>query len=659
MTDPDDLRSALHDAAGSIAPGDVDAALVGVGATARRRTRRTRIAGGLAALGVVAAGAVVLSAVDDEPGTLVSTPPTEVEPTAAPSTIEPSESSSPSVPSTTAEASVTRPVGPAELVDRPLLAGAANGEDGAPDFGGWVAPWRDGFLVGSGVRQSVVLPADWPEDIVALFPPEVVELFQPDAPATVDEAVDALAAAGLLEEVSAIVRDHPDARAFIYGEPVEEPPVADARFTVDGTTWEPVEMTLPTGVVEIEAVASVGGDLVIVYRDGRVDADGAVSVARSSDLANWTIQRVERPAPVELPPGLVRMALVRDLAANDSGWILNVLDVVRVDVTTLLEVAGLPLPDGAVNSRNDAGGVQILDPAGGVEAAYTWDELGVPADAVAYALAGGDGPEAWASSWGGTPARSDAAAWSGPMVATPAGFVRWDRQTRFSADGISWTAAALPNPEGYVVTAFAFDGGIVAVGNTFDGVPEVYRLDETGGAAELLDIAGMPTVRQAGYNEDWAPGSATVFDGGAQGFTVLNVEQDGYRLSVRPAVGVFELVDLATGEIVAREIAAAADAERIFEFDSDGVTVIDPDTGEVLVTISQERLDESEAIYFEESGSGADDEQLSLLATRDGERFVLEPRVGGGFDAGNVGVATNGARVLVATGTGWASFQLP
>jgi hypothetical protein len=658
MTEPDLLRRALHGAADSIAAGDTDAALVGVGATARRRTRRTRVAGGLAALGVVVAGAVVLSTVDDEPGTLVSTPPTEVEPTPAPSTVE---SSAPTVPSTTAEPSVTRPVGPAELVDRPLIAGAANGEDGAPDFGGWVAPWRDGFLVGSGVSQAVALPTDWPEDIVALFPSNVVELFQPDAPATVDEAVEALAAAGLLEEVSAIVRDNPEARAFIYGEPVDEPPVADARFTVDGTAWEPVEMTLPTGVAEIEAVASVGGDLVIVYRDARPDADGAVSVARSSDLANWTIQRVERPAPAELPPGLVRMALVRDLAANDSGWVLQMLDVVRIDVTTLLEAAGLPFPDGAVNSRNDADGVQILDPAGGVEVAYTWDELGVPADAVAYALAGGDGPEAWASTWDGAPARSDAAAWSGPMVATPAGFVRWDRQTRFSPDGISWTAAALPNPEGYVVTAFAFDGGIIAVGNTFDGVPEVYRLDETGGAAELLEITGMPTVRQAGYNENWAPGSAIVFDGGVQGFSMLSVEQDGYRLSVRPAVGVFELVDLATGEIVAREIAArvGADAEPIFDFDSDGVTVTDPDTGEVLVSISQERLDESDAIYFEESGSGADDEQLSLLATLDGELFVLEPRVGGGFESGNVGVATNGARVLVATGTGWASFQLP
>ncbi len=662
MIDPDDLRAALNEAARSVPPGDAAAIRDSIGATARRRTRRTRVAAMAAVLAVVGVGVVTLAATNNDPDTLVSTTPTTdaepIESTApeptTPDTSLPSDTVA--VPDTTVP-TAPRPTGPAELVDRPLVDGAANGENGAPDFGEWVAPWRDGFLVGSGVSQVRVLPTDWPDDIVALFPPEVVELFRSRAPTTVDEAVEMLGDAGLLVAASDVVRDHPEAAAYLYGEPVDEPPVADARFTVDGTTWEPVEMILPMGVASISSVATVGDELVIAYREPSSGASSVFWVARSSDLVDWTAQRVELPAPVELPPGMFSNGLVQDLVVNESGWVLSLLEIPGVDSEALLESAGLPP---AQRSSVDAGGLQVVDATGGAERTYTWDELGVSDEAVAYVFRdGAGGPQVWAASWDGEPVRSETDVVFSPIVATPSGFVRWDRQTRFSTDGITWTASEPPNPDGYVVSAFAFDGGVITIGNSFDGQPEVYRLDETGGSIERLDIAGLPTVRQAGYTQGWADASGVVFDGGSQGFSMLNVEAGGYRLSVRPAVGVYELVDLMTGEIVAREIAANAGPEPLFDFSTDGVTVTDPDTGEVLVTIPQERLDESEAAYFEDSGSGPNDEQLTLLASRDGERFVLQPQVGGGSSSGNIGVATNGARALVSTGSGWVSFELP
>ena len=256
---------------------------------------------------------------------------------------------------------------------------------------------------------------------------------------------------------------------------------------------------------------------------------------------------------------------------------------------------------------------------------------------------------------------SDVGELSGPIVATPAGFVRWDRQTRFSTDGVTWSASPLPNPDGFVNVAFAVDGGIIAVGNTFEGVPEVHLLDETGGSPELLDVPGLPTIGQVGSAQPWAPGSAAAFDAGGQGFSILSVEEGGYRLSARPAAGVFELIDVATGEVLIYELADPfdPDAESSFDFGVDGVTVTDPETGAVLVTISQERLDEAEATYFESSGNGQGEQALWVLATADGERFVLDERIGNASNTGNIGVTTNDDRVLVATGDGWASFELP
>ena len=209
--------------------------------TARRRQVRNRAGAVVGLVAVVALGAVAVLALagSDEPDTLVTADPAENTEEAGETTSVPADTA-PTLSTASAPATV-------EVVDLPGVAGAAPGIDGAPQFAEWMAPWREGFLVGSTMYPPQSLPSELPPDVVALFPQEVTDLFNGTLPPTIEEATKMLSEAGLLDEVTAVLQEHPEASAAIYGVPSTDPPTVEARFTVDGITWEPVEMTLPAG----------------------------------------------------------------------------------------------------------------------------------------------------------------------------------------------------------------------------------------------------------------------------------------------------------------------------------------------------------------------------------------------------------------------------
>ena len=263
----------------------------------------------------------------------------------------------------------------------------------------------------------------------------------------------------------------------------------------------------------------------------------------------------------------------------------------------------------------------------------------------------------WSAPWTGDPVRSDAPVAIGPMLATDAGFLGWNDQLWFSNDGVSWAPNPLPDDAGPVTGAFAVDGGAIIISMADDGTAIVYRVDAMGGSAERLEIAGLPRNVQPWMSGD----AAIVFDASEppmQTTETLVVEVDGYRLEVPPMTGEFRLVDAATGAVVvADDIRDPEAAESSpFQFGPNGITVSDPETGEVVVTIPN---DVYEAALQDLYGDPAESEyapEIWLLASRDGERFVVEP-VGGEIHST---VASNAGRVLFRIdGDGWASITLP
>ncbi len=309
------MRQRLDGVAAGIDVGELEQARAGVDDVIGRRRTRKRVGAvlGAAAAVAVAATTVVLTFGGDEPDTLVTT-----DDTMPPDTVTDESVDSP-------EPTLALPVAsaqPVELIDVTARPGAVAGANGAPEYGEWMVPWEDGFLVGSTSFPPQPLPDELPEDVLALFPQEVIDFFDGELPDTIAEATAQLSEAGLLEVVSEIIGDEPRrVRRHLRGtRPM--PPTLDVRFTVDGATWEPREMVSPTGATYLSNVTAVGGRLVAVFSNqdpltGR-NVDGTVTVATTTDLTNWTTQQVVLPSPGELPEGINWSVYAQGLAANDD-----------------------------------------------------------------------------------------------------------------------------------------------------------------------------------------------------------------------------------------------------------------------------------------------------------------------------------------------------
>lgn len=660
MTDHDDLRRGLDNIAATIDVGDLELAAIRTGA--RRRRLRVQLTAGLGAVALVAGAtvAVVAFTPDDEPDSLIIADVQE------PDESSPSTSIADEEPATT-ELSTASAAQAVEVIERPGVAGQIAGVAGAPEYAEWTAAWRDGFLVGSQVFAPQPLPEELPEDVRALFPQEVRDLFGGDLPPTIEEATQMLADAGLLDVVTEIIAAHPEASAAIYSVENQEPPTLDVRFTTDGVTWEPIEVVPPPDASYISGATSVGDRLVVWYGTQGPNSefgDGTVRVATTSDLVDWNVQEIVVPPPsFELPDGVTWSVQPSSFAANESGWVANVyanlnldpFELVPAEVRAELESGGT----GFGFSQDDAG--ITIEAEGSEPIVYTWDELGVAPEVVDY-LNGNYVPTTWAATWDGVPAPSQTAVPPDSIVATPAGFVGLGSDVRFSPDGLTWSTSPLPVDDAYYVTAsFTFDGGIIAFVDTPDGV-QFLRLDERGGSPQPLDIPGLPTSATGGFGQGSRLG--VVLDAAQHGPPPppLVVEADGYRLTIDHASGVAEVADVATGEVVVTTSMRDAGEDGPIVWDGTGVTVTDQATGDVIVVFPREAVDAAnEALSandaFVENEYNPD---LWLLASADGETFVvddLDDGEGEGYFGPN-GLIANGSRLLLQAGGAWVVYDL-
>lgn len=666
MTTPDDdLRARLHSAAETIESGDLS--LDDVRGTARRRSLLTRAGTLVGVVGLVAAGvvAVVTTGDSDDPGTLVSVDPTVPESPESTVLVDDTTGTTLPAPGT--------PGVTVEVVQRPGVVGQQVGSGGAPEYGEWATPWRDGFIVGAQTFTPQPLPAELPEEIVALFPPEVIELFGGELPPTIDEATAMLSEAGLLDVVSDILEANPEASEAIYSAPVDPgPPTLDVRFTTDGVTWEPIEMTLPTGASYVPGVTTVGDRLVVAYSTmdptTGMNVDGIVRVATTADLENWDVQEVVTPPPpVVFPAGIGWSTDVAGFAANESGWALSVHGGVSIDFEALLpeDVRADLGGEMGYGMSNDSSGITIERTVGDTVETdrYTWEELGVEPEVAAYLGDQGYEPSLWASTWGGTPTSSGVDRGFGQLLATSSGFLRIGDDARFSPDGLTWTTVELPVDDAFVSGSLVFDGGVILLVSDFRGGSQFFRVDETGGSPVLVDIPGLPEHVQSGYSA--ATREALMIDASEPPPPPppLVVEYDGYRLTLDNEDASVEIVDLTTDEVVGeanlRDFGVEGEGNVVL--DDEGVTVTDPGTDEVLVAIPTEALEAaSEQMRPDTEFEYTPD--FWLLASRDGERFLLVDLDDGTGPDSSMGVgslASNGSMVLAQVADEWVTYDLP
>jgi len=663
---PSDIGRRLGGVAAGIDVGELDAARMTVdGVVGRRRTRK-RLGAGLGAAAVIAlvASAVVLTIGGAEPDTLVTT-----DDTIAPD-IAPDDSVDVPEPTLALPIATAQPV---ELIDGVARPGSAAGANGAPEYGEWIVPWDDGFLVGSMQFPPQRLPDEIPEDVRALFPQEVIDFFDGDLPDTIAEATEQLREAGLLDVVTEVIQNNPAASDAIFGAPTAAPTL-DVRFTVDGVDWEPREMVLPPGVTYLSSVTAVGDRLATVYSVDDpltgLTIDGTIRVASTTDLATWTTQDIVVPPPGELPDGINWRVSPQGLVANQNGWLLQVFDSIDADPFALLpiEIQDEINAGSGLSFSSDELGITVeydydYDPDGNPSETrtFTWVELGVAPEAARLLSEQDYAPSLWTSLWDGEPIPGDATSIVGPIAATSEGFVQWSDQTQFSPDGVTWTSSPLPDDVSFVTGAFDIDGGLIIMSSARSGGSLVHRVDERGENAVLLELplpdAGSLSPTGA-FGDSATSGTVVSVDPVVAGDDRLTVEADGYRLSLQQQGGLLEVVDIATGEVVAMGTLAPAssDIESPITVGDDGITVTHPTTGEVIVVFSNVALGASESESFDAGGGSEYTPDFWLIASLDGERFVVED-IGDSLD-GPTSLATNGTRLLLQSGTNWIIYDL-
>jgi hypothetical protein len=676
MDPHDQMRSGLRAVAGTVDPGDVTLELDRTRGRARRRQTRQRLAAVAATCALVAGGVVAVVTIDGRDAgnaTLVGVDPSTTVPTDTAGTEIATDTGS-SAPAATVVQVVSRP-------------GVAISTPGPSDDAGydihWSTPWRDGFLIGGTAFGPQPLPTELPEDVRALFPPEVLELFADGLPATIGEATAMLEEAGLLETVSRIVTEHPEASAAIYGAP-SPPPRIEARFTTDGSQWEPVEFDLPDGMSNVHYVVGVGDRLVVAGTVDQIEPEPdmprgpvQVMVGVTTDLEEWQLETLDPPSvEMDLPAFVAADVWPQSLAANDRGWVVSFSTSFQPQLES--QVQSL-LPDDArerMSSADSFGwstydtGVEVSIGVDGVTGQpdetfrFTWEELGIEPDLV-EAFSGGGTTEYWASTWDGEPVRADLADVGGGIIGTSAGFMAWTDRVWFSPDGVAWTSQQLPVSGGYLSAVIPFDGGAIVIVGGEDGGSQLYRIGADGGSAERIEVPGLPaSVQSVNMISD---SSAMVLDAAvpaAINMEPLVVTLDGYELSWLPMAGDYTLRDLATGEVIVEEEGPREAADAAFEFEHltfgpGGLTVTDPVSGDVLVTIPDHLFNEaSEELYDTEEGTPYVPDYW-LLATLDGERFIVddlpEPVV---EDWHPTRALTNGTRVLVQSGVEWRIYDL-
>jgi hypothetical protein len=475
----------------------------------------------------------------------------------------------------------------------------------------------------------------------------------------------------------------PWADGFLAGsavEPTEEggPWSVQARFTADGERWESVDMTLPPGMNLFGRIATVGDRFATVetiYPDPDTEV---VRIASTTDLVNWSTQDFENP---RLPTAGEAefggsFTSIGSFAANDTGWVFEVRDIYGYDASELLPADATG--DGYL-IRSDDNGFTVT--VGGVDGSppttydYTWTEFGITPDQVPYLTGEIPVSRTWSATWDGTPAVSETAVPTGPTLASSEGFVRWNDNTWFSPDGLTWTASPLPDPTGTVQNVFPVDEGFVAFVVDQDGANQVYRLDERGGEPRPIDIDDLPESFGTGFAGQTSPGlqspqtSAALLIVGPSGGepAPLVIDLDGYRFVER--AGNISLIDLATGDTLytLSPFSGPPVADTWLTFDSNGFTVTDPVTDVELLQIPIETYQAAQDARRDALGPIESDQEtvrdFRLVASRDGEQFLVEPlRSSTPVDdemISRIAAATNGDTLLVRLGDEWIRYELP
>jgi len=633
----DDLSEYLEAKAASI---DVEPiTLAGVKQRWQRRNRRNRLVAVAAVFAlVVGAGAGLRALTDDDPGADVAVG------VAGHGAVDGA-----------VEGSADQPGSPPlTATTAPAPAGADAGASGSTsvavssDYGGdsKVVPWGEGFLSWSVVRESPSLDSLDPA-VADKFPPEIIKVIQDAGATTLEESMDALRAAGLLELATRIVTDDPELMDLYSQATAQTTTRFVAQASADGVTWKEIDTsTWPVSGQSFRSVTSDGSHLLI----GEVVAEGsgepgsaiAIRIYVTTDLGTWTTFDLTPPDVSLGSPHVQSNVSISRVAIGPNGWAAIVDSNSWLDIDSLLPIEIRDRGNYGVDYTDDGLVVRIysgtdtspgdlpvpattIDPAGARlplppnasgEVApvdtirFTWDELGIDGSASGPDIFGDQTVSTiFVADWGGVPsvvAGATGLGRIGQIVGTDTGFVALmygtgpgEPNLAYSPDGRFWQTIATPSIQ-RIDSLVAVDGGVVVSGGP-DGVQNLWLGGPDGTGLVPITVPDIPAGTWIGLN----PGSSqrgTVsivdvtgyppYDPFAVDFDVT-VENEGMSVTLgQRADGSawVKVIDLATGEVVLdRQAGADGAAGNLFSTDADSL-ILNDEAGNPVVSLPVKQM---------------------------------------------------------------------
>lgn len=681
------LRHGLGAAAESVDASSVASGLADIQHTARHRTRRRNTIVGVTSSVVVVAlvgmFATIVGSDDEAIQTYTSTPPTTEAQEPAELVPDPSLPADPMTPAVTV-APQPSPDSAGEIIQVAASAMPSVSRDDDVYYQ-WLLPWHDGFIAAGFEIAPTPLPDVLTEELAALFPDEINDLFPDGLPATQNEALDVLSEAGLFGVALDVINANPDLQAaFMPAVPSAPPQVPEMRAETspDGVDWDEIDITLPEGLIDVYAATSTGDRLVVAGRPDLAVVDARtydVVVASTTDLQTWDVSVIPMDVPAIVPDSMNFVVWARLFSANEHGWVVMVERSGHLDLLDDNGHSSEPMPNGEGMSIMTWGTSDQID--------FTWDELGIdPALGELLDYTNPENRQMWAGTWDGAPVRTFEPAYSW-LSAIDDGFVAGMENTAdiadidriaFSTDGLSWTPlAGIPDTE-MVTAVFEADDEILVVTTNREKVPHSYRFANPTAAGQPVDLPGLPRyVDPMGISETHS--GATVVEVSPPleypyPEVVITAEHDGFQLTTVLSDGIdsYELVEAASGEVVASEVidlrTATPDEDGRYENRTDsitGLTIFDAVSGDEIVTIPYDVWNVEASEAWEAAGDVYDDGLEYVLLTTDGDRWMTSGLDRGAFPSlsdygwGQTMIASNGETIVMGGFEfGFSVFQL-
>ena len=473
-----------------------------------------------------------------------------------------------------------------------------------------------------------------------------------------------------------------------------------ASVSADGVSWQPVDTAfpdLPEGYVSTAAVA--GQRLVLSYGTwGPNGASSAPMLLVTEDLATWQQITLPAPDPATLPDLMMSQSQVDAIAATDTGWLAVQTSHQFFEPERFLPIDPMDFESGyGIGITPD--GIDF-DPEGGERQLFTWEELGIDPD-VGAELAFGPGTDDvtfWYADWGDepTPVEIDNVQWVSSLASNGSEFVATvsgETESRLlrSADGRSWEQFDA-DPVGEVAMVAPIEGGYVA--QTWRRSGPALSLSDDGGASwRTVDATGLPESDQISLHSpisSASPGVATVaflhdIPDFAAELPAVTYEHDGFSITVQDSqtTSAVTIVDIETGEVVLEATHEYPSADEIRALEEAGDTealdalvfgeppwrthgerttdFVDPTSSEVIVQVPWE----VEGAAFDEVFREFDQRQMDpgppemwLIATADGISWLSVQLNQGEMFFSPGSAAINGSTVVVRVGDGHEVYDL-